>query len=276
MKNVYEGRYLSEGFPELEKRGVEYFQEHQESETRVQEIFECLERLINFNQGRKTVCVVGCGPNPNSVRQLLARGYEAIGIEPVEGSSKEAAAFLGDNSRIRRATSENLALADNSQRVVLFESVLEHVDSPIKSLSEAHRVLSPGGVAFVYTTNRHRISLTGGNGEFNVRFYNWFPDIVKEGYVFKHLHYDPRLANYSPRPAVHWFNYPELCRLGRSAGFSQFYSFIDLVDVDSPAIKRSPLRKWLLNRVRYNPWLRALVLTQFGSSIFMLKRGDTE
>ena len=58
MKNVYEGRCLSEGFPELEKRGVEYFQKHQESEPRVLEIFECLEHLINLDQGMKTVCVV--------------------------------------------------------------------------------------------------------------------------------------------------------------------------------------------------------------------------
>jgi ubiquinone/menaquinone biosynthesis C-methylase UbiE len=208
------------------------------------------------------------------VRQLLALGYDAIGIEPVEGWSKAAATILGDTSRIRRASSENLTLPDNSQRVVLFESVLEHVDSPNKSLLEAYRVLSPEGVAFVCTTNKYMVSPTGRNGEFNVRFYNWFPNIVKEGYVFKHLHYDPRLANYTPCPAVHWFNYSELCRIGRSVGFSQFYSFIDLLDVNSPSIKKSFLRKWLLNKVRYNPWLRALALLQFGNSIFMLKRGN--
>ena len=25
--------------------------------------FDCIERLININQGLKTVCVIGCGPN---------------------------------------------------------------------------------------------------------------------------------------------------------------------------------------------------------------------
>ena len=53
------------------------------------------------------------------------------------------------------------------------------------------------------TTNRYRFSPTGSNDEFRVRFFNWFPRIVKESYVFQHLHFDPTLANYSPRPAVH-------------------------------------------------------------------------
>ena len=124
----------------------------------------------------------------------------------------------------------------------------------------------------IYTTNKYRISLTGRTGEFNVKFYNWLPNTIKESYVFKHLHYDPKLANYTPRSAVQWFSYPELCNLGRSAGFSQFYSLIDLLNTDSEMINKSVLRKFFLNKVRYNPWLRALSLTQFGSSIFILKR----
>jgi ubiquinone/menaquinone biosynthesis C-methylase UbiE len=276
VKNLYEGRYLSEGYPDLERIGVEYFQQHQESETRIHDILDCLERLIDLKRGLKTMCVVGCGPNPTSIRQLLARGYDTIGIEPVAGSVKAAADFLGDHSRILRASSENLSLPDSSQRVVLFESVLEHVDSPSRSLSEAYRVLTPGGVVFVYTTNSYRISLTGRNGEFNVPFFNWFPALVKEGYVFKHLHFNPRLANFSPRPAVHWFNFSALCQLGRSVGFSNFYSIIDLVDCNSPSIRNSLRRKWLLPFVQSNPWLRAFALCQFGNSIFMLKRENNE
>lgn len=275
MTNLYEDRKLSDGFPDLEKKGLKYYQQQQESTTRLQEIFECLERLIRIDQGLKTVCVIGCGPNPNSVRELITMGYDAVGIEPVEGSAKAAISSIGDDSRIRIGSSENLPLPDNSQRVVLFENVLEHVDSSIKSLTEAFRVLDPGGVAFVYTINRYRLSLTGKNNEFNVRFYNWFPDLVKESYVFRHLHYDPRLANYTPRPAVHWYSYSDLCSLGRSAGFSQFYSFIDLVDINSPSIRKHWLSRYFLNKIRYNPWLRALALLQYGNSIFLLKKRNT-
>jgi ubiquinone/menaquinone biosynthesis C-methylase UbiE len=272
MKNLYDGRYLSEGYPDLEKLGVEYLKQHQRTETCISEIMASINRLIDTSSGLKTVCVIGCGPNPSSVKELLEKGFDAVGIEPVPGSAEAASQFLDDRSRIFNSSAEKLPLPDNSQRIVFLESVLEHVDSPFRSLSEAFRVLAPGGVLYIYTTNKYRISLTGRNGEFNVKFYNWLPNTIKESYVFKHLHYDPKLANYTPRPAVHWFSYAELCNLGRSAGFSQFYSLIDLLNTDSETINKSVLRKFFLNKVRYNPWLRALSLTQFGSSIFMLKR----
>ena len=272
MNTLYKGRYLSDGYPDLEKQGVEYKKQHQGTNSRVPEIMDCINRLIDITKGLNTVCVIGCGPTPSSVKELLERGFDAVGVEPVLGSAEAAALFLDDSSRIIHSSAEQLLLPDNSQRLVLLESVLEHVDSPIKSLSEVYRVLAPGGVLYIYTTNKYKISLTGKNSEFNVRFYNWLPSLIKESYVFKHLHYNPKLANYTPRPAVHWFSYAELCLLGRSVGFYQFYSLIDLLNKDSATISKSVFRKFFLNRVRYNPWLRGLCLTQFGSSIFMLKR----
>jgi hypothetical protein len=80
------------------------------------------------------------------------------------------------------------------------------------------------------------------------------------------------LANYSLRPAVHWYSYADLCRLGRQAGFGQFYSVLDLLDTGDPLVSKSRGRNLLLNKLKFNPWLRALTLTQRGTPIFMLKR----
>ena len=270
-ESLYSGRPLSHGYPELEKQAVASFT-GEEVESRVAEIMTCLTRLVDLSKGSRSVTVIGCGPNPQSIKDLIALGYDAKGIEPVAGFAEKAAQALGDPDRIHVGTGESLPLEPESQHVLLLESVLEHVDSPMKALAEAYRVLSPGGVLYVYTTNRLRPSPLGRNDEFNVRFYNWFPAIVKESYVYKHLHYDPSLANYSLRPAVHWFTYAGLCKLGREVGFAQFYSLIDLVDSDAPSIKRRWFRCWLVQHCRYQPWLRSLGLTQFGSSIFMLKR----
>jgi SAM-dependent methyltransferase len=267
-------RPLAHGYPDLERLAVDAFQ-GEDAVFRVPEIFACVERLIDLSTGPKSVTVVGCGPNPQSMKYLIAQGYDALGVEPVVGFAQKAAAALGDPRRIHVGTAESLPLPPESQRVILLESVLEHVDSATSALAEAYRVLAPGGVVYVYTTNRMRFSPLGHNEEFRVRFYNWFPRLVKECYVHRHLHFDPRLANFSLRPAVHWFSFSDLCSLGREVGFAHFYSLIDLVQPGDPSMKRGLFRRWLVEQSRRHPWLRALALTQYGNSIFMLKRPQT-
>jgi ubiquinone/menaquinone biosynthesis C-methylase UbiE len=272
---LYAGRKLAEGYPDLERRGVEWHTEgHDPQPESTPAIVQCLERLIDLSTGSRAMLVVGCGPRPHAIRELDAMGYAVVGVEPVAGLCEAARAFLGGPDRVLRGSAERLPVPSGSQRVVVMTSVLEHVDSPPQTLAESYRVLQPGGVLFVYTTNRWKFSWRGFNGEYRVPFFNWFPAVVKESYVFHHLHYDPTLANYNPRPAFHWFTYPELCALGRGAGFGHFYSMLDLIDPASPLIARRPLRRFLLNRVRFHPWLRGLALTQAGGSIFMVKRPD--
>jgi ubiquinone/menaquinone biosynthesis C-methylase UbiE len=277
MRDLYRDRPYAAGYPDLEARGVEWYAKHQDmgvddGTVRGMTIMDLVARLIDLSGAGRKVAVVGCGPQPLAVRNLIEQGYDAVGIEPVEGSVKAAREFLGDPSQALRGAAESLPLPDASQRVVLLEAVLEHVDAPHLSLEECHRVLEPGGVLYVYTTNRFRFSLRGRNGEYEVPFYNWFPRIVKESYVFHHLHYDPRLANYTPRPAVHWFSYSDLCALGRDAGFGQFYSKLDLADANSPQIRRRAVTRFLYRYAKFHPWLRALALLHYGNSIFMLKR----
>lgn len=275
MRQIYMNRKLSEGYPGLEEMGDEYFSESQRKESSIPEIFRCINRLIDLPegpQGKKTVAVVGCGPNPHSVKDLLTMGYDAIGVEPIAQWVHSGQQLIGDSNSVKQGHAELLPFENNSQCAVLLESVLEHVDSPDKALAEVFRVLVPGGVAYIQTTNRWRFSITGKNDEFSVRFFNWLPEIVKEAYVYYHLHFNPSLAHYTSRPAVHWFSYPDLCKMGRKAGFSQFYSKMDLLEPNDPSVAKGKLRRFFLDKTRYRPWLRSLALTQFGDSIFMLKR----
>jgi ubiquinone/menaquinone biosynthesis C-methylase UbiE len=275
LRSLYVSRPLSEGYPDLERRGVEFHTEsHEAHSDTITAIAQSLARLVDVNRGSRSMLVVGCGPKPYAIRQLRELGYIVRGIEPVPGLLAEAREFLGDNEAVLQGTAEALPVESGSHRFIVMNSVLEHVDSPEQSLRGAYRVLEPGGVLFIYTTNRWKFNWKGFNGEYHVPFFNWFPRIVQESYVFHHLHYQPKLANYNPRPAFHWFTYPELCRLGRVAGFGHFYSLVDLVDTNSPLIATRPLRRILLERVKYNPWLRSLALTQSGGSIFMVKRPE--
>jgi len=274
MKNdLYRDRYLSEGYPDLVKLGVDFYRNSQPDQHGARDLLPCLRKLIDLSRMPKTVAVIGCGPNPYTVRELLDEGFDACGIEPVQGFAEAARVFLQDADRIHVASAESMPFPDNSQSIVLLESVLEHVDSPVAALSECYRVVAPGGVLFVDTTNRLHFSLTGRNWEFRTPFYNWFPDIVKESYVFRHLHYAPHLADYSSRPAVHWFTFAELCKLGRQVGFAQFYSRLDFPGTyaHGNAVRRF-LKVSLQKSMAKHPWLRSLALAQYGSSVFMYKR----
>ncbi len=281
MSDLYAERKLSAGYPDLERLAFEQFVKSQSAKAddapRMERLLRLLGRLITLD-GRQSVCVIGCGPVPQPIRILRDKGYDVAGVEPVPLFVKAAGDYLGDAGIVRQGAAECIPLPNNSQDLVFFDNVLEHVESPLISLTEIFRVLKPGGITYLTTTNRQRISLVGENFEYHVPFFNWFPALLKESYVFRHLHYDPRLANYTERPAVHWFSYADLCALGRLAGFAQFYSPLDLRSTRDAELASSRLKRWvlgqpwLLGAVQRNPLLRSLALTQIGGEIIMLKR----
>ena len=277
MNNLYLNRKLSEGYPGLDKLALETFtnllEEGGDRNSLLEAYLSCFARLVELRE-YKNVLVLGCGPKPQTVQFLISKGYNVVGIEPVPLFVQAAREYLGSQDNILEGAAESISLPDNSQNIILCEGVLEHVDSPTKSLNEIFRVLAPGGIVYIATTNRYRFSLRGYNGEFKINYFNWFPDILKECFVFQHMHYEPSLANYSLRPAVHWYSYADLCKLGRQTGFAHFYSLLDLLEPDDPFVAKSKVRQFLLNKLKFNPWLRALALRQIGSTIIMLKRNS--
>ena len=71
--------------------------------------------------------------------------------------------------------------------------------------------------------------------------------------------------------AVHWLTYARLCKLGRRAGFGQFYAKLDPLEPGDSAA-RSWLRRNFLKWFKYRPWLRSLALVHYCNSIFTVKR----
>jgi SAM-dependent methyltransferase len=271
---LYQHRPLTKGYPDLQQIGSEYFanSEGQTTERDVSDVLKCIDALIKPAADIRRAAVVGCGPIPHAMKSLLNSGYDVVGVEPIEEFVSLARNAVGEQ-RVLQGCAEELPLESRSRHIVWMESVLEHVDSVQKSLAEAYRVLQPGGILYVQTTNRWRFSLLGKNEEYRTPFFNWFPDIVKECYVFSHLHYKPHLANYATRPAVHWFTYLDLCKFGREAGFAQFYSLLDVLPPDSPRVSRSLFRRMVFRLLRRGHWIKALALSQVGGTVFMWKRG---
>ena len=278
-KDIYTDRKYADGYPNMAQLAHKFFANDVASRPddtpRVEQLLTYLGRLIDLSESRK-ILVLGCGPLPQMAQILINKGYTVVGVDPVPSFVETAREYLHDSASVVQGSAEAIPLPDYSQDIVIFESVLEHVDSIPHSLEEIYRVLRPGGVLWLSTTNRHRFSLKGFNAEFNVPFYNWFPRLVKESYIFQHLHYNPKLANYTERPAVHWLSFADLCSRGRDAGFSQFYARMDLVRLSDLRISKGLLRRaflpLLLPLIQQNPWLRSSVLTQVENAIFMLKR----
>ncbi len=235
-----------------------------------EDLLKCLDVLVDLDKLDRRAVVIGCGPSPRVLRDLAASGFSAIGIEPVGEAVRQARAFLHGVAEVQKGTAEDIPLPDDSQSLVLLENVLEHVDSVRKTLEECYRILKPGGLLYILTTNRHRFSLTGINWEFSTRFYNWFPRTVRESYVYSQLHHRPDLARYSPRPAVHWFTHADLCACGRDVGFARFYAFCDLSW--RIADKQGNLLWRMKRRLLRNPWVRAWVISQSAGELFMWKR----
>ena len=271
---LYAERRLTEGHPDLAARAVATFSATQDAGEGRAELTQWmvtyLSRLSPLPPGSR-FAVVGCGPKPRTCTELAAMKYEVTAIEPVPGFAEAAQAFVGGTAQVIVGSAERMPIPAESQDVVICESILEHVESPRLSLTEIHRILKPGGLAWIVTTNRWRFSPIGRNNEYNIPFLNWFPPVLQEAFVFHHLHHDPSLANYSLRPAVHWFTYATLCRAGRDAGFSRFYSIIDLLSPADARVQRSLIQRIALRLNQAGPWTRALVLTQFGGLIVMVK-----
>lgn len=272
---MYRNRKLTEGYPGLEQLANEYFAGSLGINAgKFGRQMPLVERLIDVEALGSQTLVIGCGPKPDMVKALLDRRYDVRAVDVIAEYVRLAGEYIGDPDRVVVGSAESLPFAAASQSIVLLDSVLEHVDSCEQTLREILRILKPGGVCFVSTTNRWRFSPVGRNDEFRVPFFNLLPALLRESYVFHHLHYRPELANFTTRPAVHWFSYSELCRLGRQAGFAKFYSPLDLMDEDDPRFSIGFARRLfrpLLSVVKRSPWLRALALSQFGS-IYMWKR----
>jgi ubiquinone/menaquinone biosynthesis C-methylase UbiE len=109
----------------------------------------------------KRLLEIGSGVGMFQTVARLEFGMDAWGVEPETGGFDDSYAIskrlLSENGldpeRIINATGEQLPFPDDSFDIVYSTNVLEHVDSPIKVLSEAIRVCRPGGSMQIITPN---------------------------------------------------------------------------------------------------------------------------
>ena len=92
---------------------------------------------------------VGCGSG-SFLSLMRSFGYETVGVE-VDGRAVEHARAKGH--MVYQGSLESHRLEANSFDCIRFSHVLEHLESPGRSLREAERLLRPGGSIIILVPN---------------------------------------------------------------------------------------------------------------------------
>jgi 2-polyprenyl-6-hydroxyphenyl methylase/3-demethylubiquinone-9 3-methyltransferase len=227
-------------------------------------------QLFGAAQRPWRVADIGCGAGTQCA--LWARdGHEVDGVdinaELIElGRARVAAEKLAVRLEVGSATS--LPWPDASMDVCLCPELLEHVADWRSVLSEVVRVLRPGGITYLSTTN----SLCPVQQEFDLPGYSWYPARLKRHYERLATTTRPELVNHAKYPAVNWFTYYGL----RDELAKQGFRCLDRFDI-AAAVDRGALRNSLLGAVRALPPLRFLAqVATAGTIVFAQKRATQE
>ena len=114
---------------------------------KVRDNHEVLAGLLDL--ASKRVLDVGCGTG-NLVRMMTRRGALVSGLDPNAGELEVAlaAGAAGDETYVE-GVAEALPFSPGDMDIVVFFNSLHHVDDPGQALAETHRVLCPGGLAYI-------------------------------------------------------------------------------------------------------------------------------
>lgn len=171
---------------------------------------------------------VGCGPGTQALIWAVS-GYKVSALdinEPLIERARERASAQGLDVDFRLGSATDLPWPDQSFDLCLVPELLEHVADWRAVLDDAIRVLKPGGLLYVSTTN----ALCPYQEEFNLPCYSWYPAWLKRRYERLATTTRPEIANHATYPAVNWFTPYGLGRELRERGVVSYDRF-DLLDI---------------------------------------------
>lgn len=249
---------------------IEYYEKESLTEVthqRFQGVLDNMVRLAARMDRRLDHCRVldvGCGAGTQSMLWAEA-GHQVTGVDINAALIETANARAAERSldvAFRVASATRLPCESASMDVCLMPELLEHVAQWEMCLSEALRVLKPGGILFLSTTN----VLCPIQSEFNLPLYSWYPRGVKRRFERLAATTRPELANHARYPAVNWFSFYGLRRYLSSRSMTSFDRF-DVMDVSS----RSRMQRALLHMIWRLPLARFLahILTP-GTAIYAI------
>jgi len=212
---------------------------------RLQRIRDTVGRFAPAGADALAVADIGCGPGAQS-QLWAADGHRVHGLDvnaELIDLARQRAAQAGQAIDFRVGSATDLPWADGSMDVCLAPELLEHVPEWRPCLDEFARILRPGGVLFLSTTNR----LCPVQQEFDLPLYSWYPAPVKRRVERLVTTTRPELANYATYPAVHWFTFYGLRRELQARGMTAFDRFDALSGEGRPPLARLAL--WAVTRL---------------------------
>lgn len=267
-------RTMSESAEQREHdRFVEYYARESQSDETMQRFTRIRDRALALMDERGAhgpldVVDIGCGAGTQAL--LWAEcGHRVAGLDvnaALVGIARERARERGFDIRFEVGTATALPFGDAGADVVLMPELLEHVPDWQRCLREAIRVLRPGGLLYLSTTNW----LCPRQQEYTLPWYSWYPGFLKRRYEKLAVTSRPELVNHAKFPAVNWFSYYGLARWLRGAGFDT----MDRFDM----LARQPLSlpaRLAIGATRALPPVRLIahVLSE-GTTVWALRRND--
>lgn len=197
------------------------------------------------------VADIGCGAGILS-QAWAELGHRVHGLDvnaPLIELARQRAAERGLNIEFQVGSAVDLPWDHDSMDVCLVPELLEHVAPWAACLDEFARVLRPGGVLYISTTNR----LCPVQEEFDLPFYSWYPDLLKHRYEHLAVTTRPELVNHAKYPAVNWFTFYSLRDTLARRGLAARDRF-DMIDTQNGGL----LKRLAVQAIRTLPPLRWL------------------
>jgi len=194
---------------------------------------------------------VGCNAGTHCM-VWAEQGHRVYGVdvnEPLLNLARERSVAAGYSVDLQLGSADHLPWPDGSMDVCLAIELLEHVRPWRDCIAEFTRVLRPGGILFLTTTN----TLCPIQSEFNLPGYSWYPARVKRYCEGLSVTTWPAVANHARYPAVNWFNPYKLSEDLSKAGFEAHDRF-DIAETTGRGIlartsivliRRVPPLRWL-------------------------------
>jgi SAM-dependent methyltransferase len=157
VKDFWESHVNNEYYTDAQRASAEYFREIEERRYRAHYNLRDLFASLQGSEGK--LLEIGCGIGVDSI-QLAKCGFDVTAVDLTENALQVAKEFAAEREvsiNFQLANAEKLEFPDRSFDAVYSFGVLHHTPDIQQAVAEVHRVLRPGGRAYVMLYHTHSL-----------------------------------------------------------------------------------------------------------------------